>query len=320
MKAIRVHQTGEPEVMVLEQVPDPTPGPRQVVVQAHAAGVNPVDTYIRSGAYSASAPLPYTPGMDAAGTIAAVGSEVSDWKAGDRVYTAGTVSGAYAELVLCEAHQVHCLPDRISFEEGAGVNVPFATAYRALFQKALVRPGETVLVHGASGGVGTAAIQLARAHGIHVIGTAGTPRGLQLIKELGADAAIDHSQAGYEARITELTNQAGPDVILEMRADLNLTRDLQLLAPHGRVVIIGSRGALNFEPRLTMGKEAVVSGLYLLQASPPELREIHAGLVAGLANGTLCPVVGETFLLQEAPAAHRAILAPGSYGKIVLLP
>ena len=154
MKAIRVHEFGGPEVMKLEDVPDLTPAPGQVVVSVKAVGVNPVDTYVRSGAYAAKPLLPYTPGMDAAGTVEAVGEGVESVKVQERVYVAGTLSGAYAEQALCDASQVHRLPERVSFAQGAGVNVPYATAYRALYNRAHGQPGETVLVHGASGGVG----------------------------------------------------------------------------------------------------------------------------------------------------------------------
>jgi NADPH2:quinone reductase len=180
VKAIRVHEFGGPEVLRLEEVPDPRPGPGQVVVRIRAAGVNPVETYVRNGMNPAQ-PRPYTPGADAAGTVEAVGEGVTRVEVGDRVYTAGTAKGttygSYAELTLCDEDQVHPLPENVSFEQGAAVNIPYATAYRALFQRAKAVSNETVLVHGASGGVGTAAVQLAAAHGLRVIGTAGTERG-----------------------------------------------------------------------------------------------------------------------------------------------
>jgi len=201
MKAIRVHEFGEPDVMRLEDVPDPTPGPGQVVVRVQAAGVNPVDTYVRAGTYAREAPLPYTPGTDAAGVIEAVGEGVSRVTVGARVYTAGTISGAYAERALCTQSQVHLLPDRMSYAQGAAIYIPYATAYRALFQRAQARAGESVLVHGASGGVGIAAVQIARAAGLTVIGTAGTDRGCQLVLEQGAHHVLNHRAAEYLARI-----------------------------------------------------------------------------------------------------------------------
>jgi NADPH2:quinone reductase len=320
MKAIRVHEFGGPEVMKLEDVPDLKAGPGQVVVNVKAAGVNPVDTYIRSGSYALKPPLPYTPGMDAAGTVAAVGAGVESVAVGERVYVGGTLSGAYAELALCDAAQVHPLPQGVSFAQGAGVNVPYATAYRALFHRACGQPGETVLVHGASGGVGIAAVQMGRAGGFTVIGTGGTDQGRKLVLEQGAHHVVDHHQEGYEKEIVALTKGRGVDVILEMLADVNLARDLTLLALRGRVVVIGNRGSIEIDPRATMRRDLSILGLTLLNATKEELVGIHAALVAGLASRTLTPIVGREMPLAEAPRAHREVLEPGAYGKIVLIP
>jgi NADPH2:quinone reductase len=320
MKAIRVHEFGGPEVMKLEQVPDFTAGPGQVVVSVKAVGVNPVDTYIRSGAYAVKPPLPYTPGLDAAGTVAAVGEGVESVGVGERVYVAGTLRGAYAEQALCDAAQVHRLPERVSFAQGAGVNVPYATAYRALYNRAHGQPGETVLVHGASGGVGIAAVQMARAGGFTVIGTAGTEKGHRLVLEQGAHHVVDHRAEGYAEQVMTLTNGRGVDVILEMLANVNLAKDLTLLALRGRVVVIGNRGSIEINPRATMQRDLSILGLTLMNATKEELVGIHAALIAGLESGTLNPVVGRQMLLAEAALAHRAVMEPGAYGKIILIP
>jgi len=320
MKAIRVHEFGGPEVMKLEEAPDLTAGPGQVVVNVKAVGVNPVDTYIRSGGYALKPALPYTPGMDAAGTVAAVGKGVESVAVGERVYVAGTLRGAYAEQALCEAAQVHHLPARVSFAQGAGVNVPYATAYHALYHRAHAQPGETVLVHGASGGVGIAAVQLARAAGLTVIGTAGTDKGRKLVLEQGAHHVADHRVEGYAEEIMALTKGRGVDVILEMLANVNLAKDLTLLALRGRVAVIGNRGSIEINPRAAMQRDLSILGLTLMNATREELVGIHAALVAGLESGTLNPVVGREMPLAEAPLAHRAIMEPGAYGKIVLVP
>lgn len=319
MKAIRVHQFGEPDVMKQETVPDPQPGPGEVLVWIKAAGVNPVDAYIRAGAYT-KPPLPYTPGLDAAGTVEALGTGVRGLAVGDRVYVAGTISGAYAEKALCKVEQVHPLPGRVTFAQGAGVNVPYATAYRALFYRAHAKAGEVLLVHGASGGVGIASVQIARAAGLTVIGTAGTERGRALVKEQGAHHVLDHRTPNYLDQIVALTEGRGVDVILEMLANVNLGKDLTVLAKGGRVVVIGSRGTVEINPRDAMARDAAILGMTLFNTSEQDTASIHAALVAGLENGTLRPVVGKELPLAEAPQAHKAVMEPGAYGKIILIP
>ncbi len=320
MKAIRVSEFGPPEVLKLEDVPDVMPGPKQVVVRVKAVGVNPVDTYVRSGAYARKPDLPYTPGSDAAGLVEAVGADVSKAKIGDRVYISGTSSGAYAEKALCEESQVHRLPDGITFVQGAAVNIPYATAYRALFQVAKSVPGEIVLVHGATGGVGIAAVQMARAAGMVVIGTGGTEKGRELVMKQGAHYALDHSKRGHLDGLGPLTSDRGVDVIIEMLANVNLDKDLKALAMRGRLVIVGSRGRVEIDPRDIMSHEATVAGTLLWKMGECEEASLRAAITAGLENGTLQPVVGQEFPLASAAAAHRKIMEGGAYGKIVLIP
>ena len=319
MKAIRVNQFGGPEVLKLEEVSAPTVGANQVLVRVHAVGVNPVETYIRAGTYPTVPSLPFTPGKDCAGVIEKIGEEVKCVKVGDRVYTSGTMSGAYAELALCNAEDVHLLSEKISFSQAAGINTPYATAYRALFQRAKALPGETVLIHGASGGVGTAATQLARAAGLIVVGTAGSERGKQLVIENGAHHVLDHHQADYLGKaVADFTGGRGLDVIIEMLANENLGKDLPALAKGGRVVIVGSRGKVDINPRDLMQRDAQVLGMVFFNASAEERRAIYAALGAGFENGTLRPVVGKEFPLAQAAEAHKAVMEAGAYGKIVL--
>ena len=320
MRAIRVHEFGAPEVMKLEEIPDPSPAAGEVVVRVHAAGVNPFDTYVRSGTYAIKPPLPYTPGTDGAGVVEAVGEGVRSFKPGDRVYTAGALSGVYAEKALCREIQLHRLPPEVSYGQGAGVNTPYSAAFRALFQRARAIPGETVLIHGASGGVGLAAVQLARAAGLTVLGTAGTKEARVLVAEQGAHHVFDHRAPDSPARILAATEGRGVDLILEMLANVNLGKDLTLLGRGGRVVVIGSRGTVEINPRDAMAREASILGLLLWNATDQELASIHAGLGAGLENGTLRPVVGKEIPLLEAPAAHRAVMESAAFGKIVLVP
>jgi NADPH2:quinone reductase len=320
MKAIHVHEFGPPEIMLLEELQDPKPDAGQVVVKIRAAGVNPVDVYIRSGDFSPRTELPYTPGMDAAGVVESVGEGVRRVAVGDRVYVGRTLSGSYAEKALCRDTQVQRLPDRISFQQGAGIGVPYAAAYHALFNRALAKKGETILVHGADGGVGIAAVQLARSAGMSVIGTCGSDRGQQLVKEQGAHYVFNHHSPEHFREVMHATEGRGVDVVLEMLANINLGKDLPILAQDGRVVVIGSRGSVEINPRDVMSRNASILGMVLLKLSDEQLANIHAELAAGLEKGPLTPVIGREFPLSEAPRAHHEIMESLSYGKIILIP
>jgi NADPH:quinone reductase len=320
MKAILVREFGGPEVLNLEEIATPRPAAGQVLVRIHAAGVNPYDTYMRNGTYAVKPPLPYTPGSDGAGAVEAVGEGVNKVKPGDRVYTAKTVTGAYAEYALTLESQVHPLPPKITYAQGAGVWVPYGTAYHALHQCTRARAGETLLVHGASGGVGIAAVQIARAMGLIVLGTAGTEKGLELVKREGAHHVFNHTKPGYLEQILKVTSGPGADLILEMLANVNLGQDLKLLAPYGRVIVIGSRGDVTITPRDLMTRRGSIHAFSMWGITEAEELEIHAGLIAGLGNGTLRPIVGKELPLSEAPRAHKEVLGPGAFGKIVLVP
>jgi NADPH2:quinone reductase len=319
MKAIRVHEFGGPDVMTIEEDPDPAPGPAQVLVRVKAIGVNPVDNYIRTGTYARRPQLPYTPHTDIGGVVETVGSAVTRFKKGDRIYAFAVAAGG-AELAVCEEWQVMPLADQATFQQGAAIGVPYATAWRALFIRAHAKAGETVLVHGASGGVGTAALQIARAHGLRVLGTAGTPEGLRLIHEQGAHESFNHRDADYTTAILAATGGKGVDVVLEMLANVNLDRDLDLIGMRGRVVVIGNRGRVEIDPRKSMGKDGAILGMTLFNANADEFREIHSGIVAGLENGTLRPVIGKQRPHSDAPKAHPAVMEAGAFGKIVLIP
>lgn len=323
MKAIRAHEFGEPQVLVLDEVDDPAPGPGQAVVKVEAVGVNPVDTYVRSGVYASLPDLPYIPGADAAGTVEVVGEGVANLSVGQRVYVAiggGRLTGAYAEKVVTSAAELFPIPDNVSFAQGAAMGVPYGTAYYGLFQRGHARAGETLFIHGASGSVGTAAIQLARARGLNVIGSAGTERGKALVLEQGANHVLDHTSDGYIDELRELTGGEGPSLILEMLANVNLAKDLSVIARYGRIVIIGNRGTIEINPRDTMGRNVDIRGLALWNCPPDGMARIHAALGAGLANGTLNPVINTEMPLADAAQAHAKVLEPGAYGKIVLVP
>ena len=324
MKAILAHEFGGPEVLKYEEIADPVAGAGEIVVDIKAAGINPADTYMRGGAYAIVPPLPYTPGGDAAGIVSSVGDGVEDFAVGDHVFV-GTamgfnMTGCYAEKVVRAAANVLPLPKGVDFAQAAALGVPYATAHYALFARGGAKKGETVFVHGASGSVGTAAIQIAKRAGMTVIGSAGTDRGMDLVREQGAAHAVDHTKDGYIEEVRKLTGGNGPELILEMLANVNLAADLDLVAKYGRIIVIGNRGEITINARMAMMKELDVRGIALFNGSPELMGEIMTDLVAGLEDGSLNPIVGREMPLAEAAAGHVAVLEPGAFGKIVLVP
>jgi len=324
MRAILVREFGGPEVLRVEEIADPVARAGEVRVRVHAIGVNPYDTYMRSGNYARKPPLPYSPGADAAGVIDQVGEGVDEWRVGDRVYVGGTTHdrswGAAAERIVSLRNQVHALPDNVTFAQGAAVNVPYLTAWRAVFGRAHARAGEIIFIHGASGGVGVAATQMARAAGLTVIGSAGSAEGLELVKAEGAHHTLNHRETGYLDRLGPLTGGRGPDVIIEMLANVNLDNDLGAIAMRGRIVVVGNRGRIEIDPRKAMSRDAAVLGMTIWNIAPDELASIYRGIGAGLESGTLRPSVEEELPLEAAPAAHTRIMESAHRGKIVLVP
>ena len=320
MKAIRVHQFGGPEVLKYEtNVPLPTIGKQDVLVRVKSVGINPVETYIRSGQYSRLPETPFILGGDSAGIVEEVGAEVTTFKKGNRVWTSRSNSGTYAEFTSSPCQFVHPLPDGLNFSQGAALAIPYLTAYRALITKANARPGELVLVHGASGGVGIGAVQFAKAYGMTVIGTAGTQEGIELVQQAGAHHVFNHRDDKYLDKIKELSGNKGINVVIENAAHVNLGKDLQLLAIGGRVIVIGSRGPIEVNPRDTMIKESSISGVMLFNAQESELRESHSAIQAGILNGWLQPIVGKSFPLEKASESHHDIIyGKGALGKTVL--
>lgn len=321
MRSIVVSEYGGPEVLRVKETERPQPVGAEVLVRIKAAGVNPVDTYIRAGQHATAPPVPFTPGKDGAGIVDAVGPDVRKVRTGDRVYLAGALTGTYAEYALCSEDQVWALPGNVSFEQGAGIFVPYATAFRALFHKAEAKKGETVLVHGASGAVGVAAIQWAKNAGLKVIGTAGSQKGRELVLGKGADETFDHSSEPAFVYLDEIYDlYGGVEIILEMLANKNLQEDFRALMMFGRIVVIGNRGSLDFNPRVMMAKEATVRGMSLFNSPPEAMAEIHFRIDEGLNAGFLVPEVGRSFPLEDAALAHREVIETRAYGKIVLLP
>lgn len=321
MRAIRVFEFGGPDVLKFQSdVAVPIPKDHQVLIKVHACGVNPVDTYIRSGTYSRKPLLPYTPGSDVAGVIEAVGENVSAFKTGDRVFTAGTISGGYAEFAVAADDTVYTLPEKLDFKQGAALGVPYFTAYRALLHSARGKAGESVLVHGASGGVGLAACQIARAYGLKVLGTAGTEEGKNIVLRNGAHEVFNHREVNYIDKIKKSVGEKGIDIIIEMLANVNLSNDLNLLSYGGRVIIVGSRGPIEINPRDTMAKETSIIGVALYSSTKEEFRQFAAALQAGMEVGWLKPVIGSQYPLEKAVQAHENIIhSSGATGKMILL-
>ncbi|MCP9495380.1 MAG: NADPH:quinone reductase [Pyrinomonadaceae bacterium MAG19_C2-C3] len=319
MKAIRIYEHGEPDVMRYEDVAEPAPGAGEVMVQIAAVGVNPVETYIRAGLHT-KRETPFILGTDAAGIVSAKGAEVAGFEIGERVYTSGSVSGTYAEYAVCRVRDVHKLPAHISDAEAACLGVPYATAYCALVLRGEAKAGEFVLVHGATGGVGLAAVQFAQGRDLKIIGTGGTQKGRALTFAQGADYVLDHTRENYLDEVMEITEGRGVDVVLEMLANVNLNRDLKILARSGRVVVVGNRGTVEINPRDLMSRDASIIGMSLMNATDAELEIIHEAIAEGLQDKSLKPVIGEELPLESAAEAHRKIMESGAYGKIVLMP
>lgn len=326
MKAIRVHEFGSPDVLQLRDMPDLQPAPGQVMMQVKAIGVNPLHRLICAGLV-ARPPLPFTPGDDAAGLVAAVGEGVTGVKVGDRVYGGQPLTGTYAEQVLYDAAEVYPLPDNTSFSQGASLRGPYYTAHYALYGKGRGIPSETILVHGASGGVGIAAVQMARAAGFYVIGTASSEKGRELVKQEGAHQVFDHAAPEYVQDILNLTQGRGVDLILDMKADVTLPKSTEMVAFNGRIVMIGGKdvgaggaGRTEFNPFTTLFKNADILGLFIGAAPPADVLAMKSTIFAGLENGTLRPIIGQEMPLSDASKALELISQSGAFGKIILIP
>ena len=325
MRAIQISQFGNPDVLEVVDVPMPEPGPNQVRIRVWAAGVNPVDTYVRSGAYG-DRPMPASLGFDAAGEIDAVGHGVDSAVIGTRVYTCTALPGAYAEFAIVDIDRTYPLPDNISFDQGAAIGIPYATAYSALQQHAATGATSTVFVHGGSGGVGIPTIELAKVAGARVAASCGTDAGEEILRDHGADIIVRHDKDGYLETLSSMVaapgsaGQTGIDTIVEMAAHVNLGNDLTLLNNRGTVVVVGSRGPVQINARDVMRRDARIQGMLLFNLTSDERQEIHAKLYPLLLDGTLSPRVAARYTLEQVRDAHVHVLQSGIGGKIVLNP
>lgn len=317
MKAIEVSEFGDSSVLKYKEVEEPVLKDDELYVSLRAAAVNPVETYVRQGTYAQLPSLPYIPGKDGAGIVKSVGANVKTFKPGDRVFLtvdSNAQSGTYAQGISCKETEVTFLSENMSYNEGAALGSSGLTALYALKQKADIKSGDLLLIHGASGGVGTLMLQFAKLYGAKVIATAGSEEGLQVLRDLGADYVFNHHKDGY---IDEIKNY-GIDVIIEMLANVNLQNDLEVIGKQGKIVIVGNRGEITINPRLLMMKEATVTGLLLSNITADEVEENTKLLLSGLENGVK-PVIDKVFPLNEADKAQDYIMDNrGSLGKVIL--
>jgi NADPH2:quinone reductase len=322
MKAIQVHEFGGPEVLQYGDVDAPSVGPGLLHVRLKAAGVNPLETALRSGNHprAASLQLPHIPGADASGEVIAVGDGVSGYAPGDRVYGAAT-TGSYAEEALLDPTRTALLPDNLSFEEGASLPIVLYTAYYAVVYKAAIRAGETLLVHGAAGGVGSMAVQVGKAAGARVIATVSSAEKGAFAKSLGADVVINYREEDFVERCREETGGLGVDAVIEMVATDNFDKDCAALRVFGRLVVLGAgtgkspSGTVTYPPFYS--KNIDVLGFSLFNAAPvfgDMLRQVGRLL----SDGRVKPMVGETVPLADAPRSHELLMSGQVFGKIVL--
>lgn len=323
MTAIEISEPGGPEVLKPATRPLPTPAAGEVLIKAAATGVNRPDLAQRAGTYPPPPGASDLPGLEVAGTIAALGDGVTDWKVGDKV-CALTPGGSYAEY--CTTHATHCLPvpDGLSWVQAGALCETYFTVWTNVFERGRLQPGETLLIHGGASGIGTTAIQIAREWGATVLCTVGTPDKATAVEALGVKRAINYRDEDFVAVVKAETGDKGADVILDMVAGDYVPRDLQCLAPDGRVVIIallgGPKAEINFG--LLMRNRHTISGSTLRPQSIEAKARIARGLRENvwpmLDAGKIAPIIHGTFPLAEAAKAHAALEAGDHVGKFVL--
>ena len=319
MKAAMLLGFGDVDNLVLADLADPTPAPGQVLVRVKAAGINFADVLWRRGKYPRCT-APHVLGFEVAGDVEAIGEGVTGYLPGMRVFGFTTGGGGYAEKVLCRPDDLHPIPEGLTYEEAAAVPVVFSTVYHALNSFGRLTEGETVLIHAAGGGVGTVAVQWARAMGATVIATAGSEEKLRRVAELGAHITVNYRTQELIPAVKAANGNQGVDLVLESVGGQVLEDSLTLLRSFGRLVTLGiaSGEAPKIDPMRLLTRNLTVSGLYL---STMEARLVRGGLLAGLATvyaGKVRPVVGHTYPLDQVARAHALLESRNSFGKVVL--
>ncbi len=323
MTAIGIKAPGGPEMLAPEERPVPAPGEGEILVKVAAAGVNRPDVMQRKGLYPPPKGAPDIPGLEIAGEVVALGGGVTRWKAGDKVM-ALVVGGGYAQY--CLAHESHALPmpSGISMEQAGAVPETFFTVWHNVFERGALKSGETLLVHGGSSGIGTTAIQLAKAFGARVIVTAGSEEKCEACRKLGADIAINYKSEDFVAVVKDKTAGAGANVILDMVGGDYIERNYEAAAVEGRIVQIAFQGSpkANVDFRRIMLKRLHHTGSTLRTRSIPDkgaiARAIEQKVLPLIASGKVKPVMDSTFPLIEAAAAHARMESSAHIGKIVL--
>lgn len=322
MKSMRAAQFGGPENLRFEDAPEPELRDDHVLIRVKATGINPADLVRMSGRYPQQLPLPYIPGTDVAGEVEAVASGVTHVTVGDRVFGRSINGGGYAEKACLPARETIPLPDKLSFAEGAAIPVPFYTAYIAVHHKAQLKAGETVLVSAGGGGVGVAAIQLAKVIGARVVTTVGSAEKADKTKALGADVALNYKTQDFAKEVQQLTDGKGVNVIIENVATDNFGKDFAALAENGRIVLIGTGTGKAPEASFMVGaalfKEASIYGM-VLGHSAEHIPDMAKALSPLFASGQLKAIVHQTYPLQDAQRALQDLVASNVFGKLVLV-
>lgn len=325
MHAVVIDEPGNPEVLRWAEVDDPSPAAGEVLLDVVASAVNRADVMQRLGQYPPPTGAPPYPGLECSGRIAALGEGVEGWQVGDEV-CALLAGGGYAQRVAVPAGQLLPIPDGVLLAEAAALPEVTCTVYSNVFAIGGLRAGETLLVHGGASGVGTVAIQLARYFGARVLCTAGTPEKVRRCEELGADVAINYREEDFTARVKEVTDGAGADVVLDIMGGAYLHGNVRALATGGRLVVIGLMGGRKAELDLgaLLVKRAAVYATSLRARPPHEKAEVVAGVRQhvwpAVADGALRPVIDRTVSMTEAATAHRAVEASDHVGKVLLRP
>ncbi|MFQ5663153.1 MAG: medium chain dehydrogenase/reductase family protein [Terriglobia bacterium] len=338
MKAVQVMKYGEPEVLVMRDLPEPMPAPGQVVVRVHAAGFNFADVLMRLGIYPGVPKPPFTPGIEAAGTVEAAGEGVERPRVGARV-VAFTFTGGYAEKIVVRAERALPLPAKMSLEDAAALPVNYLTAYQALTHMAHLQAGERVLIHAAAGGVGLAAIQLSRLAGAEIFGTASASKH-DFLRQHGVAHPIDYHTHDFETEVRRLTGNEGVDVVLDAVGGSSYRKSYRLLRPGGRLICYGMSAAVTGKGRSAkalavwwstpsfnaldlVGKNRAVIGVHLGQmgrSQPARVRSWMEEMFRLYSAGKIKPHIGATFPLADAAAAHHFIHERKNIGKVLLLP